>query len=365
MQTLDDIELQHLQRKDLLTNRSKFFNKLKAKFKFIANKHETLNQQILNLKYESSVYKQLWEEKQHVSSSSDANRASSLNESSNYSCSSSSNSCECRETISSRSSSTSSLADDSDQANESSSSDASSSSSSISSNQDMSEFVTCSDHLEEDYIEDLDELLDFDAAKPDLSASDYSRKLNLIKKLINLHKAKLSSKEQWSAYSPSPVSLRQSLDEDFSSFYVNNSSNGSMMNGLRHVKSSSLDLSECSMEGDRVVVENFNLRADLDLSDWCLTRQIESMEESRYKMPKGSVVKSGKVLRVEEPFESSQVEFLVAIKEKRERNGCGARGVRITTRLLAPDGCVKAVHTQHVPPFYDEVFKYANLIRFL
>ena len=129
------------------------------------------------------------------------------------------------------------------------------------------------------------------------------------------------------------------------------------MNGLRHVKSSSLDLSECSMDGDRVVVENFNLRADLDLSDWCLTRQIESLAESRYKMPKGSVVKSGKVLRVEEPFESSQVEFLQAIKQKRERNGCRTGGVRITTRLLAPDGCVKAVHTQQVPQFYDEILE--------
>ena len=64
MHTLDDIELQHLQRKDQLTSRTKFLNKLKSKFKFIETKYDLLNKQCMNLKQESDVYKQIWAEKQ-------------------------------------------------------------------------------------------------------------------------------------------------------------------------------------------------------------------------------------------------------------------------------------------------------------
>jgi hypothetical protein len=224
--------------------------------------------------------------------------------------------------------------------------------------------------LDEDYIEDLDELLAFESfdkeesipkpEQPYLSTSDYNRKFNLIKKLINLHKAKQSSKEPWSTYNPSPASLRQNLEDDFSSLY----SNSSILTSLRHMKSSSLDLSDCSTDGDRVVVENFNLRADLDISDWCITRQVENMSMNRYKLPKGSIIKSGKVLRVDEPFQSSQIDFLIAIKEQQKQSS-KPTSLKITTKLLSPDGCVKAMHTQEMPRFYHEIFKYANLIRFL
>ncbi len=64
MHVLDDIELQHLQRKDQLNTKTKFVNKLKSKFKFVESKYEMLSKQITNLKYESFVYKELWEEKQ-------------------------------------------------------------------------------------------------------------------------------------------------------------------------------------------------------------------------------------------------------------------------------------------------------------
>lgn len=64
MHTLDDIELQHLQRKELLNTKTKFVQKLKSKFKFIENKYDTLNRQVSNLKFESYVYRQLWQEKQ-------------------------------------------------------------------------------------------------------------------------------------------------------------------------------------------------------------------------------------------------------------------------------------------------------------
>ena len=46
MHTLDDIELQHLQRKDQLSIKNKFCNKLKSKFKFIESKYDMLNKQI-------------------------------------------------------------------------------------------------------------------------------------------------------------------------------------------------------------------------------------------------------------------------------------------------------------------------------
>lgn len=71
MHTLDDIELQHLQRKDQLTTKTKFFNKLKNKFKFIESKYDKLNKKIADLKYESYIFKRLCEEKRHVSSNSD------------------------------------------------------------------------------------------------------------------------------------------------------------------------------------------------------------------------------------------------------------------------------------------------------
>jgi hypothetical protein len=67
MHTLDDIELQHLQRKDLHQMQTKFLGKLKAKFKFVETKYEALSRRVANLKYESYLYKRLWYEKKRAS----------------------------------------------------------------------------------------------------------------------------------------------------------------------------------------------------------------------------------------------------------------------------------------------------------
>lgn len=132
----------------------------------------------------------------------------------------------------------------------------------------------------------------------------------------------------------------------------------------RHV-TSSLGLIECSCEGDRVGVENCDLKRDCDITGWLLERCVDGVgETAEYTIPAGTVIKSGKVLRLDEPFGSRAhrhvEELLTAIKI----NDAHSR-LTVTTRLLAPDRTVMASHTQQIPHFYREIFKYANLIRFL
>lgn len=63
MNTLDDIELCHLQRKETFGGCCKLAAKLKSKFKFVESKYETLSRQVAALKFESYVYRELWAEK--------------------------------------------------------------------------------------------------------------------------------------------------------------------------------------------------------------------------------------------------------------------------------------------------------------
>ena len=116
------------------------------------------------------------------------------------------------------------------------------------------------------------------------------------------------------------------------------------------------------------MIENLNLRANLNLSEWIITRQIEELPvSSTYTLPLGSVVKSGKVLTVNAPFQTTPLEFLLAIKHKNQQinsnNEKRKLKLKVITKLISQDGCVKAVHTQEIPQFYQEIFKYANLIR--
>ena len=135
----------------------------------------------------------------------------------------------------------------------------------------------------------------------------------------------------------------------------------------RHQASSSLGLVECSCEGDRISVENCDLKRDCDLTGWVLERYVDGVgETAECILPPGSRVRSGKVLRVDEPFgrraNRHVEELLTAIKIN---DHCQSRRLTITTRLLAPDRTLMVSHTQEIPHFYHEIFKYANLIRFL
>lgn len=116
-------------------------------------------------------------------------------------------------------------------------------------------------------------------------------------------------------------------------------------------------------------VENCDLKHECDLTGWILERCVDGVgETAECVFPAGSVVKSGKVLRLDEPFgRRSQrhiEELLTAIKYTDATSGRCSR-LTITTRLLAPDRTLMASHTQEIPHFYHEIFKYANLIRFL
>lgn len=135
----------------------------------------------------------------------------------------------------------------------------------------------------------------------------------------------------------------------------------------RRHKSSALGLIECSCEGDRVGVENCDLKRDCDLTGWVLERCVDGLDETvECSLPAGSVVRSGKVLRLDEPFgrraHRHVEELLTAIKFT---DPTIHSRLTITTRLLAPDRTLMASHTQEIPHFYREIFKYANLIRFL
>jgi hypothetical protein len=145
---------------------------------------------------------------------------------------------------------------------------------------------------------------------------------------------------------------------------------------IRLKQASSLDLTDCSTDGDRVIVENCNLKSDRDISNWFITRQIENMSISKYKLPNGSVIKSGKVLKIETPFANDQLDYLIAIKNQlkleQQQNSqsntkCQVKKLclKIRTRLISPDGTLKAIHVQEIPQFYQDIFKYANMIQFL
>ncbi len=73
MHVLDEIELQHLQRKDQLTTKTKLFNKLKMKLKFVEGKYDKLSKKTSELKYESCVFKKLWAEKERCCARSGEN----------------------------------------------------------------------------------------------------------------------------------------------------------------------------------------------------------------------------------------------------------------------------------------------------
>lgn len=378
---LDDIELQHLQRKDQLTTKKKFFNKLKSKFKFIETKYDLLNRQCENLKEESNVYKQLYTEKQLTIASN--------SEFINF-CDKCSTSSSLAPSTGSRSSSVSDLSEANQQLIEQSDeyleelediaySSSSSSSSSSSLHQDEDEHFLL---LEEDYSTSSE-------SNSTNNIHDYNRKLDIVKNLINLHVAKsLNSKECTTTTSSTLLSInnlwRQSQTTD-NSFNFMSETNQILTQAapinIRHTgerqrnNSCSLDLSDCSLDGDKVIIENSSLKQNCNLSGWCLTRQIEQMPNDTvktHKLPSGSLVKSGKVLRVHTPFQSDPLEFLLAIRYRNRHfsttqtaNKKNKLNLKIYTKLLSPDGCVKAVHTQEIPQFYEEIFKYANLIQLL
>lgn len=419
MHTLDDIELQHLQRKDQLTTKTKFFNKLKNKFKFIENKFDKLNKQIADLKHESHIFKKLLIEKQHSSSSdqSDSNLECNIYTKQSSVLSSLSTALSASSSSSSRSSSTSSLSDcvgdiissnnEINHSSESSSKSSSSSSSSLS-NQDISELMTGSENLDFDDLVDEHNVFESDSTKnecedfPHLSLEDYNRKLCLINELINLHKSKMSAKDLWSMSSESETqdsskhpslnnftkanikyyNLKDEEEKDILKIRENPSIcykkldqlSSSLKNNLMHYnikQESALDLVDVSTDGDRVCVENCNLKLDQDISDWYVTRQIDNMPVRSYKFRLNSIISAGKCLKIEMPFANDQLDYLIAIKNQQSRkleyhsSDLKKSFLKIRTRLYTPDGTLKAMHTQEIPQFYQEIFKYANLIKFL
>ncbi|CAF0729272.1 unnamed protein product [Brachionus calyciflorus] len=297
---MDEIELQHLERKKILSKKSKFFTKLKSKLKYIEQKYETLRKNITNLKYESFVYKQLWLERQRLFTPNN-----NLIESK----------------TSSHSSSNSSL-------NENSTSSSSS--------------INCNS----DFDEELDNL-----------GEDYNRKLEIINNLIDLHKAKSSSRDLWQVKNSKSILSIDKIEPQALIVCEREAENLKREN-------SSLDLAECSTDGGKVVVENCSLKLDRDISNWFITRQIDDMSVFKYRLPNGSIIKSGKDLKIPTPFQNNELDFLIAIKQKINDNENYAK-LKIRTKLVSPDGIVKAVHTQEIPQFYHEIFKYASLIQFL
>ncbi|RNA37090.1 hypothetical protein BpHYR1_046213 [Brachionus plicatilis] len=308
MLILDEIELQYLERKNFLHSKKKFIGKLKSKLKSIEDKYENLSKSVNNLKYESYVYKQLWLEKQRLQNEKSASLAT--------------------KSIS-RSSSASSLSDTNPNSTSSSSS------------------INCAS----DYDEELDDLDDLSHDKKD--ESTYNRKLTIISNLIDLHKAKSSSKDLWH------VKNSKSIQDTHSEIVVCEPEPDTLFR-----QSSSLDLRDCSTDGGKLVVENCSLKLDRDISNWFITRQIDDMSVFKYRLPSGSVIKSGKELRIPTPFRNNELEFLAAIKQKLGENERYSR-LKIRTKLISPEGIVKAVHIQEVPQFYHEIFKYASLIQFL
>ena len=281
MNTLDDIEVQYLQRKDQMQKRSKLFYQLKSKIKYIQNKFDNLNKEVNNLKYESCVYQHLLEEK-YISK-----KSIRIDEE--------------QEQISFI----------------------------------KSELLPCESELS---------LL---RKSNDDEDEDYVRKLHLISNLINLHKTKTSyrnCKQQLSSQNTQTNSL------------TNNKS-------VQTSSPTTLKLYECTCDGDLVTIENCNFKTDHDLSDWIITRQIDNMPSSNYKIPSGSICKSGKVLCVKTLF-NDQLDFLYAIKKAIDSTRKNNISIRINTKLISPNGEIISLHTQEIPEFYREIFKCANLIGF-
>jgi hypothetical protein len=134
---------------------------------------------------------------------------------------------------------------------------------------------------------------------------------------------------------------------------------------LKGVKSLSLNLYECTCDGENVTIENCNLRADHDVSNWTITRQIDTLPLSTYKIPSGSVIKCGKALSLKTLF-NDQFDFLLAIRNSINQAFNPASkhvSVKINTNLLTPDGAIHSTHIQEIPHFYRDVFNYANLIK--
>ena len=88
----------------------------------------------------------------------------------------------------------------------------------------------------------------------------------------------------------------------------------------------------------------------------------------QFKLPAGSLIRSGKALRIETPFHSDHVDYLLAIKQRQQQQQQQQNHtstLKIVTKLITPQGTVASVHTQELPKFYHEILKYATLIQFL
>jgi hypothetical protein len=368
MHTLDDIEVQHLHRKELHLKKDKFLSKLKSKFKFIENKYDSLNKQVTHLKYESDVYKQLWLEKQRSSmkelkeekhSYENSCKSSSLSPSSSSRSSSTSSLSDCfvdlslnEQHIGSNGASASVITSSCTSAavgTTSSSTTTTTTSGHLHTNNDLEDLLNgmeAVDSLDEDsssssHITHSSETTSnkkysslFQSHASYLSLNDYNRKLNIINNLINLHKTKLSGNQHddplhFDAESARDTKECKTINVTMASAQLNTSlglelnenSNCAFEPNLLHVKrknkqNSSLDLSECSTDGDKIIIENCNLKLDKDISNWYVTRQIENMASvNSFQIPNGSVIKSGKVLRIRTPIQNDQMEFLLAIKQ--------------------------------------------------
>ena len=268
MNTLDDIEVQYLQRKDQMQKKSKLFYQLKSKIKSIENKFDSLSKEVNNLKYESCVYKDLLEEK-----------------------------------------------------------------------------LPSKILLPATVYENKVSLL-ATREQDRTSSEDYNRKLNLISNLINLHKNKNSYCNR--------------KNQQQNSIQINN--NKKTLN--YHHYPTTLNLYECTCDGDLVTIENCDFKLDHDLSDWIITRQIDNMSSISYRIPSGSICKSGKVLSLKTLF-NDQLNFLYAIQKIADNSSTNKNiSIRINTKLISPNGQIISSHTQEIPQFYQEIFKYANLIGF-
>jgi hypothetical protein len=373
MQTLDDIELQHLQRKDLVQLKTKQVQKLKSKLRFIEQKYDALSKKCAQMKCESYLLKRLYEEKKRIQLENQSSSGSacsktasktkiiSLNNNNNHS-----SSCSLSPSSSSRSSSTTSLSDEGllryeligeedegelldqqiDDESASSFNTESSGSSSSADDADDSNSTTSSSDESDEFL--LNDFSDSTPQPASTSSSSLNRKLNLLDDLITFHKSK--------------------------SLYMNSNTNNETNNLQREIlarrrNSGGLDFSECSIEGDLIILENCNLKLDCDLTGWMLTRQIENMSHvMRYELPNRSLVKSGKVFKIHAPFRTNSLEFLQAIKKHLEEVGESSSNsirIKVRTRLMSPDGRYKVTHTQEIPQFYLKVYRYANLIKIL
>lgn len=333
MHILDDIEVQYLHRKDEMQKKSKFFYKLKSQIKSVESKYEMLSKEVNNLKYESYLYKELLNEKYLVLGNKEK-----LNL--NYTSPPSPPTTPPSETMpliesqsTPPSSPTTTLVGASMQI----------------SNGDEKSFENQND--------------------------DYNRKLYLIKNLISLHKVKNNSNNS---------NNNSNNSNNNGSSNNNNNNTNSLVNCNLNVKRSSINseyptlhIYESTLDGDLVTIENSNLKFDFNLSNWLITRQIDNMPELTYKIPENSVCKCGKLLTLKTLF-NDQLDFLYAIKQTidsttvKKTNSYGSGGdslmnyysIKITTRLISPDGKLASIHAQEIPQYYKDIFKYANLIEF-